>query len=269
VGNYYYLISSLPELILDSGKRVITFKEFIEFCFEQLNEKEFNKLKKIFIFNDIKNSVFHKEKNFKYLVPSFYSEEEFKENLKDTDTFFPFMAEYFYHNKSEKRIYPKMLKIDEIIMLFYQYIDNFPNDLLKKYFMFELDLCNALTALSLRANQITDPDKIIVYTDESKAFIKSTAIDFGLSQHLEYLNKLLDAYKTGDLIKIEKTVENIKWQWLEENAEELEFSFNFICSYTIKLLSVERWHNLTDKRGEEVLNNIMGNISNSVNFENF
>ncbi len=269
MGNYYYLISSLPDLILDSGKSVITLKEFIEFCSEQLNEKEFNKLKKIFIFNDIKNSVFHKEKNFKYLIPSFYSEEEFKENLKDTDTFFPFMAEYFYHDKSDKRIYPKMLKTDELILLFYEYIDNLPGDLLKKYFMFELDLCNALTALSLRANEITDPDKIIIYTDESKAFLKSTAADYGLSQHLEYLNKLVDVYKTGDLIKIEKTVESIKWQWLEENAEEFEFSFNFLCSYAIKLLSVERWYHLTDKSGDEVLNNIMGNISNSVNFQNF
>lgn len=269
MSTYYYLIASLPELIFDAVKTAYTIEEFINFCSEELKAADFNNIKKIFIFNDIKNSVFYKEKNFKYFVPSFYSEEEFKANLKDTDTFYPFIAEYFYHNKSEKRIYPKLLKADELILLFYEFIDDFSDGVLKEYFLFELDLRNALTAISLRANQISDPNKIIVFTDQSKSFIKSTAVDFGLSRHLEYLNKLVDVYKSGDLIKIERTTEDIKWQWLEENAEQKEFSLNYLYSYTVKLLSVERWKNLTDKKGEEFLNNIMENISNSVNFENF
>lgn len=261
----YYLVSSLPELTLDTKKIDITIDEFLTLCNENLTEKEFKEIKKIFIFNDIKNAVFYKEKEFSYYFPSFYTEEEFKDNLKDSDSFYPFLAEYFYNQRTEKRLYPKMLESDELVLLFYQYIDNFVKGFVKDYFLFELDLQNSVTALYLRANQIQDPNKIIQFTDESVNFIKSNSPDFGLSGYLDYITKLVELFKDKDLVKIEKSIEAIKWQWLKENGEKREFSLEFVISYAAKLISVERWRGLTESRGEKVFNDLIDKISTVVN----
>lgn len=265
--NFYYLIASLPELSLDQKKLSINIFEFLKLCEENLNRKEFNELKKIFIFNDIKNSIFYKDQNFTFYLPSFYSEEEFKENLKDPESFFPFIAEYFYYSKIDKRLYPKMLNIDELILLFYFYIEkNFVRGFLRKYFLFELNLRNAVTALYLRVNQISDPTKIILYSEESLNFIKNMSPDFGLSLYLDYINKLVDVFKDDDILKIEREIENIRWKWLEENGEEKEFSIEKIFSYAIKLLSLERWSKLTEEDGAKVFNKIIENITTRVKF---
>lgn len=267
--NYYYLISSLPDLELDNGKNYLSINEFISFCEEELKEEDFKELKKLFIFNDIKSAAFSKDKEFKVLSPSFYSDDEFRENLKDTDSFFPFLAEYFFYDKSDKKLQPKLLNIDEIILFFYEYINDFGNSFIKNYFMFELNLHNVTTALSLRANKITDPDKIIPYGDEASALIKSSSQDFGLSLLIDFMDKLTEVYKENNLIKIEKTIDQIRWDYLEESLGIEFFTVNYIFAYAVKLLSIERWNLLTDKKGDETLNGLIAQISDNVKFDEF
>ena len=115
---YYYLVSSLPDLIIDSNKIPVDINEFINFCSEEMSKKDFDNLKKIFIFNDILNSIKYKDNNYIFKKPSYYNKEDFKENLKDTDTFFEFLSEYFFNKKNEKRVYPELLETDEIFRFF-------------------------------------------------------------------------------------------------------------------------------------------------------
>ena len=75
---YYYLISSLAELILHSSKKPIGIDDFVNFCSEELAEKDFDNLKKLFLFNDIRNAVNSQNKDYRYMTPSYYTQEEFK-----------------------------------------------------------------------------------------------------------------------------------------------------------------------------------------------
>lgn len=263
---YYYLISSLVELSLDTGKLPITTAQFINFCSEEMDEKDFIDLKKIFIFNDIQNALFYKDRNINYKTPSFYSEEDFKENLKDTDTFFQFLAEFFYNKKNEKRETPDLLEIDESFSLLYKNIEAFSEGFLRDYFIFELNLRNITTALSLISNNLSITNKIIPYEYISDTIKKSTSPDLGLSKHIDYIEELTEIYKNNDLIKIEKTIEDIRWKWLDDRVGNNYFSSDFIFAYSVKLNSVERWNSLTDKMGEEKLNNLIENISMNIKF---
>ena len=65
---YFYLISSLPDLELDSQKKLPSLTEFLDFCESQLSEKEFQELKKVFIFNDILNVVKRPSRRLKVTV---------------------------------------------------------------------------------------------------------------------------------------------------------------------------------------------------------
>ena len=90
---YYYLASSLIDIFLDSSKMPMEINDFINFCSEEMNNKDFDDLKKLFIFNDIQNTIKQKENNYPFIKHSYYTEDDFIENLKDTDAFFQFLAE--------------------------------------------------------------------------------------------------------------------------------------------------------------------------------
>ena len=263
---YYYLVSSLPKLILDIGKKSISMVDFINFCSEEMKDKDFNDLKKLFLFSDIKNAINFKNEGFSYITPSYYTEEEFKENLKDTDTFLPFLSEYFYNKKNEKRLYPELMEIDEMVFLFYTYLNEFSDGFVNDYFLFEFDLQNITTALSLRMNDLPISNKIIPYGEYFEQIKKNNSSDFGLFNTIDYIENLVDVYKSKDLIKIEKAIENIRWKWLDEKMGYDYFSSLVIFVYTIKLSSVERWLSMDEKKGEEMLNNLINEISANIKF---
>jgi hypothetical protein len=258
---YYYLVSSLVDISLDLNKLPMGMDEFINFCSEEMSKKDFNDLKKLFIFNDVQNSIKYKDNNYVFVKPSYYNEEDFKENLKDTDAFFEFLSEYFYNKKNEKRVFPDLLEIDEVFQLFYLYIDSFCSDFLNDYFLFELNLRNITTGLSQRSNNLPVPNKIISKEDISELIKKSTSQDFGLSKSIDYIEELVEIYKSNDLIKIEKKIDEIRWEWLDERIGYNYFSADFIYTYAIKLASLKRWVNLNIQNGEERLNNLINQIS--------
>ena len=79
---YFYLISSLPDLELDSQKKLPSLTEFLDFCESQLSEKEFLELKKVFIFNDILNAAkSDSRESSPYIYPAFYTREDLKQHL--------------------------------------------------------------------------------------------------------------------------------------------------------------------------------------------
>ena len=263
---YYYLVSSLPELTFDSGKSVLDINEFIRFCSEELDIRDYETLRKVFLFNDIKNAANNSGEGYQFVSPSYYLEEELTENLKDTDSFFVFLAEYFFNKKSEKRLFPELIEIDEIVKLLYQYLDEISSGFLKDYFLFELYLQNITAALSLRANDISYSDKIIDADYISEQIKKSSSPDFGISKEVDYLEKLIEIYKSNDLIKIEKAIEDIRWKWLEERVGINYFSLDAILAYAVKLYSAERWQNLSEDKGDATLNSLIDNISSNVAF---
>ncbi len=265
--NYYYLVSSLIELSVDLGKKIVDINDVIDFCSQELNDKDFDNLKKVFLFNDIKNVInYHQKKDFDYIYPSYYSKEEFEENLKDTDKFLPFIADYFFNKKNNKRLYPELLEIDELTLMLYQEIDNFKNAFIKEYFNFELELMNFKSALSLRKNNQELGNKIIPCGDYYDAIVKNNNADFGLGSTVYYLDKLLEAYKTDDLVKIERCIEDIRWDKLDDMTAMDHFNERAVFAYMIKLASVERWLKLNEKKGEEMLNNFINKINNSIKF---
>jgi len=263
---YYYLISSLVELFFENQKKPLTTDNLLDLCSEEMDPDDYNNLKKLFLFNDIRNAVNHNKKEYRYLTPAYYNEEEFKENLNDTDSFLPFLAEYFSNKKGDKRLFPDLMEIDEIVLLFYIHLDEITNTFVKDYYLFELDLQNITTALSLRKNNISYQNKIIPYGDNYKHILKSNSPDFGISREFPGIEQLVDVYKHDDLIKIETTIEELRWKWLDDRTSLDNFGSSVIYSYAVKLNSLERWVNMTDQKGQEVIERLIDNIKSKVIF---
>ena len=81
---YYYLVASLVDISLDLNKLPIEIDEFFNICLEEMNKKDFDDLKKLFIFNDIQNSIKYKDNSFVFIKPS----SEIKEFKIETKTIF-------------------------------------------------------------------------------------------------------------------------------------------------------------------------------------
>jgi len=243
-----------------------SIESFIDFCQSQLSKADFISLKKIFIFNDALNVLNHKNAGFAYLSPSYYSEKDFEENLKDTDSLFVFFSNYFYNKRNDKRVYNELLEADELFMFFYENIDSFADGFLKDYFLFELNLRNAVTAFSMKKYNLPYSDKIISYEYFSEQIKKSNASDFGIGRELDFIDKLSELYKSTDLLKIEKTINEIRWRWLSDNVGSRNFSQYNVFAYAVKLFSLHRWLSLTEEKGEKVFNKVIENISNNIRF---
>jgi len=265
---YYYLISGLRDLINDPGNRTVIIDEFIRFCEEELDSKDFIVLKKLFLFNDIKNIIARNSGIKDFVYPSYYSIEEFNENEKDTDSFLPFIAEYFNNKRSDKRIYPDLNETDELIHLFYDHLNSDDSDFVKKYFEFELNLRNISNAISMRINGKIDREKLIYHGDYIENIIKSNTLDMGLADEFTFIPKLIEAYNTADLIKIEKTIDEIRWNWIEQETDLDFFGAPVVFGYMIKLISVERWLSIDTPKGKAVLDELINRIRESVKFSN-
>lgn len=265
---YYYLVSSLYDLIFDGGKRVVSIKDFLEFCESQLDENDYLNLKKLFIFNDIKNVINYNKNGDKYLSPSFYSEDEFSECLKDNDEFLPFINEFLYNKKSNKRLFPNFDEIDELTLLFYSDQDFISSKFIRDYFIFELNLRNITTAFMLRKSNLSFTNKIIPLGDCYENLMKNNTSDFGLLSEFSFIEKLISAYDKNDPLETEKIIENIRWDYLDQNTESDYFTANAVFAYTVKLLSVERWFKLSKENGENLLNRLIEQIKGSIKFPN-
>jgi len=266
--NYYYFVSSLIELILDSEKNFFKIEDFIDFASDQLDSKDFDNLKKVFIFNDIKNSLSYKKEGDTYITPSYYSLDEFNENLKDTDQFFPFLARYYFNAKSDKREYSDLNINDEILLFLYEELDDFAKGILKEYFFLELNLRNVSLAIPLKRNGLSVANKIIPYGDYYENIQKSGSPDFGLSGDLPFVDKLVSAYEKGDILETEKVIDNVRWDELDKICEGKVFSFDFVLSYCVKLLSIERWLKLDKPHGEAMLAKLIEKIKGAIKFPN-
>ncbi|HOV13060.1 MAG TPA: DUF2764 family protein [Spirochaetota bacterium] len=265
---YYYLVSSLYDLIIDGGKGLFSFDDFFDLCESQLDEDDYLDLKKMFLFNDIKNAVNYKKQGDKYITPAFYSEEDFLENLKDTDTFLPFLSEFFYNRSVNKKNDSHLNEIDSLTLLFYENIDLIKNEFLRDYYIFELNLKNINIALSLRKNGVDYKEKIIPYGDFFEYLLKNNTPDFGLSNEFIFMEKLVAVYEKNHLIEIEKTIEDARWDYLDSACEGDAFGLNNILSYAVKLQSVRRWLSLSKERGEELLNRLIDQIKGNIKFPN-
>lgn len=268
---YYYLSSSLIDLILDSKIKFLSSNQLLELCKEEMSKKDFEYLRYLYIFNDIKNiinvkDILNDEK--KYLYPAYYSFEEFKENLKDVDSFLPFISEFLFNKKNEKRIYPNLLEIDELTTLFYNYVEEINNNFIKSYYNFELLLKNLITAISCRGKKLPYNNTIIPAGAYYEIILKSNSSDFGLGKEFKFIEKLLESFENQDLIKRELLIEEIRWDYLDQYIGKDFFSTNFIFSYSIKLKSVERWFELKPDIGLEILNKLIEQIKSKISFSN-
>lgn len=143
----------------------------------------------------------------------------------------------------------------------YQFGMKCSNSFLRKWFEFNLDLNNVLTANVCR-NLGWDVAKYIVGDNHIAQTIRENAKlkDFGLSGEWEHYAAVAQIYDSDNMMEKEKRIDALKWHWLEENTIFKTFSIEVILVQYLKSEMLHRWNMLTVEEGEKAFREILGQL---------
>jgi len=269
MGAYPYLVAGLEELRLDSPRRNFSLHEYFMHGRELLSASDFEQLRRLFFFNDIRNTVYlffnQKQKKEDYVTPAYYDQNEFLEGKKDHELFFPFLRRFYDSQEGNgRRVAPDLPPADELTLFLYEDLSTLVSGFSERWYQFELELRNFSLAIALKRDGIDPAKRVIPIGVVAEAVGKSQAPDFGLEREFPWTAEILA--HTDSALDFEQTIERVRWNWLE-NENNVEWDgIEAVLAYAVRLQSVERWDVLDEASGRKTFETMLGTIERSIRF---
>ncbi len=270
MGKYYCLIAGLPNIALDDSKIPFTITEFREELEGILTSQDKKLIDLFFLKFDNKNlieqsrfpdsdpdprgSITYSE--FNDLMRALKEEEKPPKN----DHIPPYFEEFFkiYIEEEGKPENSNIHWEDRLAALYYNYAMKVKNKFVAEWFELNLNINNLLTAFTARKYE-WDKARYIVGDNEIARILRtSNARDFGLGDSVEYLPALQRIAEETDLFVREKKIDQLKWEWLDENTFFKTFDIESVFAYMLKLEMLERWVTLDKVTGEKTFRELVG-----------
>jgi len=263
---YYYLLSGLYDISLDMEKVGHTLLDVWQLCEEEMTPTDFDGLKSLFLFNDIANAVNYGRPDFEYRYPAYYTREEFEENMKDSESFLPFLAEYWFAYHNERRLYPELLPEEELTVLLYEHLEEFADPFVREYYEREAHLRNIKAGLAARRVQRPMERSMLPVGEFADLMRRSSSPDFGVGGEFDFIERANQMYEEGRLLEMELLFDEVRWKWLEERVMLEPFSSHEVYSYVLRLALVQRWLSLSADEGKKKLEKLVASIESKIVF---
>lgn len=246
--NFYYLICSLKNIALDIEQTPYTISDFLNIISEEKDLKDFGPITPFLYQYDNTNliNIMNKKEEFDNL--GVFTKEE----LNNSKIIPSYMKDFLSNVNSGIRISKDISLEDELEIYYYNFIKKTPYDFLKKYIDFNFNLKNILAAINSKKHGLDTKKHVLPINEISTKLLTSKAVDFDLSKDIDYFNKISNLVEKNDLFELEKELDVMRYNFLEENLELEEFSVNYLLSYFIKLLIITRWNNIKKKNGTDI-----------------
>ncbi|MFW5892203.1 MAG: DUF2764 family protein, partial [Bacteroidota bacterium] len=264
--NYYYLIAGLQDIAIDTHKLSMGQIEFKQELAQELHPQDFLWIKKLFLPYDHTNllNLLFKKEQLTWDKRGNYSKEIFEENIKEPTGDLPhYMNRFIEAHKNNEFIFPKISPENQLTTLFYEYILSSDNEFLRKWFRFNRDLNNILTAMICRKYDIPYENQIIGFDDISETIKKSHARDFGLTSEIDYMDDLINISKLENTQEREKSIDRLRWSFLDEHTFFEYFTVDKVMAFIIKLGMVERWLSIDSELGAKMFNELLNELKSS------
>ena len=264
--NYYYLISSLPELRLDDYKEPYQVNELIEELYLNLDPKRCRYVRDVLYMNDNPNiiDVLCGAGNTWIDARGNYTFKQMEQMLLSPDSIDGEKDGYIVSFYNEFRMLssrdekPKRDELENLLLKgFYKKMMDHENDFIKNYFTFDYYLRNTLLALNKRKFQDQDIELLDIDQDDIiKKLNGSSSGDFGLGGNLDFMSRILDIFEKDDIVQREKAIDQMRWEMIDQINTFAYFKVDTLLGYLIKLMMVERWIAMTDQKGGEVFDRL-------------
>ena len=270
---YYYIVAGLPDLFFNENKLIFSslkFRNEIKTALTKTDQKLVEYIFMPFDNENMLNFLFQKEE--KYNCHAIYSKAQitgetenqpnFPEYLKE------FLREYYkldnksYSVESENRLY----------QLFYNEVFLLKNDFLTNWFEFELSIKNILTAFNCSRFGYPTKKHLIKAQRGINTYNLLTKLRFKpelFQEELPFAEQIFRTAETStNLLEKEKSIDKIKWEYLDEATFFHYFTIEKIISYILKLFMVERWIKLDAETGKALLEKLVSDIELNYEFSN-
>ncbi len=263
--SYYYLISGLPDLYLDSSPKKISSSDILDTIWRNLNPEDEKQFRFLLYPNDNRNLLGFLLKKFKdfpqiiFQSPATLSQQEIAEYHKST-VFPEYLRNYLDEYEDQFKTISSREMEDGLWDMFYQEVEK-QDSFITDYFQFDKQLKELVawqnaTHFDFLSNTSLNSDSTLSQLGKGK---------FGSSDLLNehpYIEELGEVIASNQADKIERCIEQIKWNYLSLISGFFERERVF--AYVLKLLIVFRRQGLNIEDGETHFKEIQEKIKHNV-----
>ncbi|OQX22963.1 MAG: hypothetical protein BWK80_28415 [Desulfobacteraceae bacterium IS3] len=254
---YYFLAGYLPELQRDDRKIKVRLTELLE----HIEAEDLQEVDLILLGQDV--FIVEKLLSDKAVTAqhALFDAEFWKEQIKSPQEGPEFILNFLRESQdSSESFSPK--SAERLYGAFYDHVlSETRNGLIRGYFGFERDLRNILAAVRARKKGLDPGEHLVagVISSESDeltdTLCSSNAEDFGLGKDYPWVESLIaEAYPP----KRQEMIEQILWNYLDENTGDDPFHFNSILSYLLKVQMLEKRLALSEEQGSAKVRKLEG-----------
>lgn len=252
--NYYYLVSGLPEIVLEQSKAPFSVVEFVTTLRESLHPEDYQEVQLILLPYDEATLLSLARKTEAPVHPlASFTRPEMEERLKEPGLLPAYFYRFFEAFRQEEPIWPGMSWENQLTRLRYDHLQAQTDGFLRAWFAFEQDLKNVLAAWNLRHYGLPPAGQLIGDNEVTGNLEKSHARDFGLSAERPFVDRLLNTFERDNLLERERTIDRIKWNFIDESNTFHYFTNEVVLGYLLKLIMLERWLQLDAESGRQAL----------------
>lgn len=269
--NYYHcLIAGLPDLFLDETEVSFSLLDFKENLETELAPRDFELVKWLFLDRDNKNLLNILQENYdNFDKLGNFTLNEFEREM-DEDEALHTLPQYMYDVIAEYKENKGNRSIKQwenlLASHYFDYVLSANNSFLKAWFEFEMNVKNILTGVNCRKFERDPEEEILGDNFVAEAVRRSNAKDFGLDVELEYAGHVIGIAEKTNLLSMEKSMDQFRWEQVNELTRFNYFSIEVVLAYVIKLEMIYRWMQMDEKTGKEMFKKLIDELKDNFEF---
>ncbi|MDR1673597.1 MAG: DUF2764 domain-containing protein [Bacteroidales bacterium] len=266
--NYYCLIAGLPDISPDDNHPPFGIVPFREEVYPQLSHNDRLPIDLFYRkFDNLNLLRYLKNKDAPFDSRGMLDKEELEaclrlagESDRPDNPYFPpyyhdFVEAYRQQGSDETAHWENRLAES-----YYRQAMNCNNGVVSRWFAFNLNLNNVLSAHATRKYGMeTDA---VGDNEVAQAVRTSAQRDMGLTGVLDELDDWLRIADESDCFEREKKIDLLKWKWLDEATFFKYFSIESIFAWLVKLDIIERWSMLDAAEGGKIFRELTEKLKN-------
>lgn len=265
--NYYYLVAGLPDILIEQSKSLITQADLKAELKQHLHPADYHLVELLFMQSDnrnLLNMLLKKVDEFDTLGN--FSFDELEEGIKEPELLPSYMGDFVLRFKNNNPLDPDISWENQLTSLYYNHVLESRNAFLKQWFSFEQNIRNVLIAFTARKHKLRFDVQLVGTGDTIESIKKSNARDLGLINEFPLVEKILQIYESPSLLDREKSLDIVRWNFIDELNTFNYFTIEVILGFVIKLGIVERWMKLDKKTGENLFRQFLSDLESSYEF---
>lgn len=264
---YQFLVNALPDIGDAAAGNLNEIRFFIE---ENLDPTDHMAFHFLLFRNDNKNLLKLMRKRdgilprtaVHFYAPAFFSFEDLDDLLIGEYSDDAEIPEYMQQFLAEEKNSGWKVRDREnrLLELYYEAGLCFRQPFIRDMFLFKRDLKNIVLALNARMHHFKISRITIGDDDVSTALASASQPDFGLGGSHEYVSRLSELLKQGNLRGLEEATDTLLLDYCASITGENIFSLNYILYYFLSLSLRHRWLSLSHEQGGLALGQIIEDI---------